>query len=287
MSATRGQNSKTASYGSKGARYRLGVIGVGMMGGALVRGALQARVLKSFEVIAFDADAERLQQVCDETGIAAASDNVEVVQSSKAILVAVKPQIAAEVLAPLRKLWTRTHLLISIMAGVSIDRIQQMTNAELAVARVMPNILCTVGAAASAVAFSSQVTQRQRQLVMRLLEAVGIVEEVEERLMDAVTGLSGSGPGFGAVVAEALADGGVAAGLPRDQAMRLAAQVLLGVGKYLLETGEHPGRLKDRVCSPAGTTITGIQALESRGLRAALIQAVVEAAKRSKELGKS
>lgn len=269
------------------ARYRLGLIGCGVMGSALVRAAVAAGVVKGQQVIAYDIDQDRLAALCGRLGLTSAGDNAEVVASSQRVLLAVKPQVAEAVLSPLQDAWRRQQVLISILAGVPICRLQDLTRGDLPVVRVMPNILCTVGEAASAVAFSPQVPASGRAWVIKFLEAAGIVEEVDEKLMDAVTGLSGSGPAFAAVVLEALADGGVAAGLPRPQALRMAAQVLAGVGKYVLELNEHPAELKDRVCSPGGTTIAGIAALERRGLRGAIIEAVVAAARRSKELGQS
>ncbi|MCX7598179.1 MAG: pyrroline-5-carboxylate reductase [Armatimonadetes bacterium] len=267
--------------------YRFGVIGTGVMGRALLAGCIQAGVVDPAQVIAYDAEPSVLAAVCGELGVAAGRDNAEVVSSADTVLVAVKPQQLAAALEPVRGAWQPGMLLISIAAGVSIRRLQSLTHPDLAVARVMPNILCLVGAAASGVAFSPQVTEAQQCYTLSLLDAVGIAVPVEERLLDAVTGLSGSGPAFVALVIEALADGGVAAGLPRQQALTLAAQTVMGAGKYVLERGEHPGLLKDRVASPSGTTIAGLKALEAGGLRAALIEAVVRATERSRELGQS
>lgn len=267
--------------------YALGVIGTGVMGIALVKGIVGARVVRPGQIIAFDVNERYLADLCTTTGVTAAADNEEVVRCCGMVLLAVKPQVLEAVLLPLKDAWRRDHLLISIAAGVTIKRLQSLTRDSLAVARVMPNLLCTVGEAASGVAFSEQVSQRQQAWVLKLLGAVGTAVRVEEKLMDAVTALAGSGPAFVALVVEALADGAVAAGLPRDQAMTLAAQTVMGTGKYLLQTGEHPGQLKDRVCSPAGTTIEGVRALEEGGLRNALIDAVLRAARRSQELGQS
>lgn len=268
-------------------RLELGVIGVGVMGGAMVRGILAAGVVAPDQTRVYDADEVRLAELVAATGARAAKANDEVVDGCQTVLLAVKPQAVTAVLEPLAALWREDHLLISIVAGLPIARLQGLTREGLATARVMPNVLCTVGAAASGVAFSERVKAASRAWVKSLLGSVGVAVEVEEKLMDAVTGLSGSGPAFVALVIEALADGGVAAGLPREQAVRLAAQTVMGTGKYLLETGEHPARLKDRVCSPAGTSIGGVRQLEAGGLRAALMEAVVRAARRSEELGQS
>ncbi len=272
---------------TKTADLRLGVIGVGVMGAALLRGLLEAGVVEPRNVTAYDADGPRLGEVAEELSIAAAKGNDAVVQGADVVLLAVKPQTLGDVLAPLRNEWRAGQLLVSIAAGVTLERLRELTKDDLAVARVMPNVACLVKAAASGVAYSETVSEEQKALVRRMLAAVGVVVEVEEKLMDAVTGLSGSGPAFVAMVIEALADGGVAAGLRRDQALALAAQTVLGAAKYVLERGEDPALLKDRVCSPGGTTIAGVRALEASGLRSALIEAVVRAAEKSHELGKS
>lgn len=258
-----------------------------MMGAALLRGLLEAGVVEAANVSAYDADERRLTEVAGRLGVAAASGNEALVDGADVALLAVKPQVMERVMTPLAKRWRGEQLVVSIAAGVTIERLRRLTRDDMAVARVMPNVACLVKAAASGVAFSETVSEEQKALVRRMLGAVGVVVDVEEKLMDAVTGLSGSGPAFVAMVIEALADGGVAAGLRRDQALALAAQTLVGAGKYVLETGEGPAQLKDRVCSPGGTTIAGVRALEAGGLRSALIEAVVRATERSRELGKS
>jgi pyrroline-5-carboxylate reductase len=179
------------------------------------------------------------------------------------------------------------HLVISIAAGITIKQIADALGSERRIIRVMPNTPCLVGASASAFAASPQATAADVHLVQDLLNRVGRAVQVPEKLLDAVTGLSGSGPAFVAVMIEALSDGGVRMGLPRDLATMLAAQTLLGSAKLLLETGMHPGQLKDMVASPAGTTIAGLHALEQGGLRAALMDAVEAATRRATELGRS
>ena len=266
-------------------KVRLGLIGAGVMGSALVRAAVGAGVVSPDQIIAYDPADERLRELCEATGVRAAQDNNELVAHAEVVLLAVKPQVIAEVLGPLAL--STDQLLISIAAGVPIAHLKELTSLAQPIARVMPNILCLVRSAASAVAYSPEVDERGREFCEALLGAAGIVVPVEEKLMDAVTGLSGSGPAFVALVIEALADGGVRAGLSREQALRLAAQTVTGAGKYILELGETPASLKDRVCSPAGTTIEGIASLERAGIRAAFIEAVTAAARRSAELGKS
>lgn len=265
-------------------RYRLGVIGAGAMGRALLNSAIRRGVMAAGDVIASD-----ISPVCrtatEEMGCYATDDNREVVRTAEALLLAVKPQVIREVLADLRDELREGQLLISIAAGVSLRTLREAAGDVPSLVRVMPNICCTVGEAASAFAADSSATPEQVEFVRELLAAAGEVIAVCEDLLDAVTGLSGSGPAFVAVFVEALADGAVAAGLPRDQAQKLAAQTVVGAGRWLLESNARPGELKDLVSSPGGTTIAGIRALEAGGLRSAAMSAVIAAAERARELG--
>jgi pyrroline-5-carboxylate reductase len=201
------------------------------------------------------------------------------------LLLAVKPDQVGEVLADVRGHFTEKHLLISIAAGVPIARLEAGLAPGARVIRVMPNTPALVGASASAFALGKSAPPADGQVAQKLFSAVGVAYQVKESLLDAVTGLSGSGPAFVFLMLEALSDGGVAAGLPRDIATKLAAQTMLGSAKMLLETGLHPGALKDMVTSPGGTTIEGIHELEKAGVRAALINAVRAATEKSKRLG--
>jgi pyrroline-5-carboxylate reductase len=176
---------------------------------------------------------------------------------------------------------------VSIAAGITLAELERMLAPGTRVVRVMPNTPCLVGCGASGYALGAAATKADGELVNEILFSIGISFLLPEQLLDAVTGLSGSGPAFVALVIEALADGGVLCGLPRDTALRLAAQTVLGAARLVLETGKHPAQLKDMVASPAGTTIEGLKVLEEKGLRAALIQAVEAAARRSKELGRT
>ncbi|MGI5816478.1 MAG: pyrroline-5-carboxylate reductase [Armatimonadota bacterium] len=267
-----------------GAQYRLGVIGTGVMGRALLNAAIRGGVVSASEVIASDVSPScRLE--AEKLGCAATDDNATVVMSAESLLVAVKPQMIREVLAGIREHLHGGQLLISIAAGVPIAALQEAAGDAARIVRVMPNVCCTVGEAASAYATGPGVSDAQRQFVADLLGAAGEAVEVEERLIDAVTGLSGSGPAFAAIFIEALTDGGVKAGLSRDQAQRLAAQTVLGAARWVLDNDGGPARLKDLVSSPGGTTITGVAALEGRAFRAAVIEAVTAAADRARELG--
>lgn len=264
--------------------YALGVIGVGNMGAALVAGFVKREVLAPGEVCLCDLAAERVATLSGELGVVAADDARALVSQSGAVLLAVKPQSLPDLLASLSGAFHDDQLVISIAAGVTLAKLRSLIGEGVALVRVMPNILCTVQESASAYAPSPEVSSEQLAFVDSLLASVGLALPVEEKLLDAVTGLGGSGPAFAAVFCEALADGGVAAGLPRQMAERLAAQVLVGTGRWILEKGS-PAQLKDQVTSPAGTTIAGLQRLEAGGLRAAALRAVVAAADRSAELG--
>jgi pyrroline-5-carboxylate reductase len=265
---------------------RIGFLGAGKMATALAQGWINAGLATASEICASDPVPAARDHFTNTTAASAFSDNRRVLTQSNVVVLAVKPQNMAELLGEIRTSIAAQHLLISIAAGVTLQQIAAAVGADKRIIRVMPNTPCMVGASASAFAASTGATAADVQLMERLLQSVGRVVQVPEKLLDAVTGLSGSGPAFVAVMIEALADGGVRMGLPRDLAMLLAAQTLLGSAKMLLETGMHPGQLKDMVASPAGTTIAGLHALERGGLRAALMDAVEAATLRAVELGK-
>jgi pyrroline-5-carboxylate reductase len=218
--------------------------------------------------------------------VKAVATNAEVVQACDTLVLAVKPQVMAAVLAEVKPHIAARHVVVSIAAGVTLKTLADGLGDKTRLVRVMPNTPCLVGASAAGFAPGSTATPEDVVLVGRLFGAVGKAFAVPEPLLDAVTGLSGSGPAFVYVMIEALADGGVRVGLPRDVAQALAAQTVLGAAKMVLETGQHPAALKDAVASPGGTTIAGLHALERAGLRAALMDAVEAATRRSLELGR-
>ena len=264
---------------------KIGVIGTGKIGEALIRGVLAANLTRSDQIFASDMDAGRLNALHTELGINTSTDNTGAVSSADVIILAVKPQIIATVLKSIKPEITEEHLVISVAAGVRIRQIEENLPAGAHLIRVMPNIACTVRQAISAICAGTEATESDIETARTIFGSVGRVVVVPESMMDAVTGLGGSGPAFIFQVIEALADGGVHEGLPRDVALELAAQTVLGAAAMVLETGEHPGALKDMVTSPAGTTIQGIRALEEHGLRAAMMAAVIAATRRSRELG--
>jgi pyrroline-5-carboxylate reductase len=265
---------------------RVGFLGAGKMATALARGWITAGLLSPAVCRASDPVPGAREAFAGATGGAAGADNVAVVESSDLIVLAVKPQNIAELLAEVASAVGPRHLVVSIAAGVTLGQLTAALGADRRLIRVMPNTPCLVGASASGYAPGEAVTTDDIALVDRLLNVVGTAFRLPEHLLDAVTGLSGSGPAFVYAVIEALSDGGVRVGLPREVATALAAQTVLGSARMVLETGLHPGVLKDQVTSPGGTTIAGIHALERGGLRAALMDAVEAATRRSQELGK-
>ena len=266
---------------------RWGFIGSGKMATALVRGMIRAGAAEPGSIRVSDPVAEARDTLAETTGAAASPDNRAVAATSDVIVLAVKPQSMAGVLDDLRPSITADHLVISIAAGVSIATIAAALGpAPRRIIRVMPNTPALLSEGASAYGLGPDARAADEAIVRSCLDSVGRSYRVAEPLLDAVTGLSGSGPAFVYVIIEALSDGGVRMGLPRDVALALAAQTVLGAAKMVLETGLHPGVLRDQVTSPGGTTIAGLHALERAGLRAALMDAVEAATNRSAELGR-
>ncbi|TLY27791.1 MAG: pyrroline-5-carboxylate reductase [Nitrospirae bacterium] len=265
---------------------RIALIGAGNMTEALVVGMLTAGVAHPDELYATDILPERRAHFQDRYKIKVSGDNVDAVRHGQIIILSVEPQVLDEVLGSVKSVLEGKHLIISVAAGYPISRIMAHLKAEARIVRAMPNTPSSVLAGVTALSFGPRLAEEDQQVARIIFESVGKVVVVEERLMDAVTGLSGSGPAYVYLMIEALADGGVKMGLSRQVAELLAAQTVLGTARMLLESGEHPGQLKDRVASPGGTTIAGIHKLEEGCLRATLIAAVEAATKRSQELGK-
>ena len=267
------------------ANLKIGFLGAGKMATALAKGFIQAGLIAAEDLIASDAVEAARTHFARETGAKTTAANADVLHSARQIFLAVKPDQVLGVLSELRGAFTDQHLLLSIAAGVPLARLEAGLPAGSRVIRVMPNTPALVGASASAFALGTAALPKDGQVAQTLFSAIGVAYAVKESLLDAVTGLSGSGPAYMFLMIEGLSDGGVAAGLPREIATRLAAQTMLGSAKLLLETGLHPGTLKDMVTSPGGTTIEGIHELEKGGVRAALMSAVRAAADKSKKLG--
>ena len=272
----------TANHG-----MRIGFIGAGRMAGALAHGLIQSQFVGSDRVFASDVSKESLKSFVEATQATPVAANADLAATSDVLVLAVKPQHMESVLRDLRDSVGSEQLVVSIAAGVTLSTLQDGLGESRRVIRVMPNTPCLVGCGASAFARGSSASDEDAQIVEAMLSTVGLALEVPESQLDAVTGLSGSGPAYVFQIIESLSDGGVRMGLPRDAATRLAAQTLLGAARMVLETGRHPGDLKDDVASPGGTTIAGLHALERGGLRAALMDAVEAATVRSQELGGS
>jgi pyrroline-5-carboxylate reductase len=262
----------------------IGFIGIGMMGEALLRGILGAKLAKAARIWASDVREERRQTIKNLYHINVSADNLAVAQKSEIIILAVKPQTMPAVLKELKGRLAHSKLILSIAAGVPIAKLQAL-GPEVKIIRAMPNLAATVLASATAIAPGPRVRVADLKIAKKIFSAVGQCVLVQEPMMDAVTGLSGSGPGYIMLVIEALADGGVKMGLPREVALTLAAQTVYGAAKLQIESQEHPAKIKDRVASPGGTTIAGLHALEDNGLRSAFIDAVEAATLRSQELG--
>lgn len=263
----------------------IGFIGGGNMAEALIKGLRRSRFADA-DIVVGEPNPTR-QTVLEKTyGVRLATENAEVVRSCDLLLLAVKPQISETVLTGIADAFSEDKLLISILAGTATLSIESFLGNAPRVVRAMPNTPALIGVGATALCSGRHATDADLKTARELFETVGTVQVVGEGLMDAVTGLSGSGPAYVFTVIEALADGGVQEGLPRDVALALATQTVLGAARMVQETGEHPAVLRDRVCSPGGTTIAAVKALEERGARAALMEAVSRATQRSRELGK-
>jgi pyrroline-5-carboxylate reductase len=263
----------------------IGFLGAGNMAEALIKGMIVAGVVAPKQIIAGDVKADRLRHLKNLHGIEITSDNHALVKQVDVLVLSVKPQVIDRVLTEVGRDVRPETLVVSVAAGVPIEAIESRLPKGARVVRTMPNTPATALAGATAVSAGTHATDADVALAKKLFDAVGRTVVLDESLLDAVTGLSGSGPAYVMLMIEALADGGVKVGLHRDTALMLAAQTVYGSAKLLLETGEHPGRLKDMVTSPGGTAIVGLHTLESGALRKTLIDAVEAATKRSAELG--
>jgi pyrroline-5-carboxylate reductase len=268
------------------ADVRVGFVGAGKMATALARGLCQSGFTTSDCIIASDVAGPARESFVAQTGARVVEKNAAVLEQSDLVVLAVKPQHFQHVLKDLAGHMGPQHLVVSIAAGVPLATMIGILGRERRLVRVMPNTPCLVGASASAYCLGGTASADDGRLVSRMLSAVGLSFELPEQLLDSVTGLSGSGPAFVCVIIEALADGGVKMGLPRDVALQLAAQTVQGTARMVLETGQHPAALKDAVASPGGTTIAGLHELERGELRGCLMNAVEAATLRSRELGR-
>ncbi|MBW2606943.1 MAG: pyrroline-5-carboxylate reductase [Deltaproteobacteria bacterium] len=265
---------------------KIGIIGTGNMGEALVSGLVSSQTSSPDNIICTDVREDTLESIKDKYGVVTTTNNIDAIKQSEIIIYSVKPQILAPVLKETASCLDMSKLVISIAAGVPLAAIESCVNKELRLIRVMPNIAAFVKESATAIAAGKHTHKDDIKLAKAIFDSVGKSVFIEENiLMDAITGLSGSGPAYIFLIVDALADAGVKMGLSRKDALFLSSQTILGAAKLLMETKEHPGQLKDRVTSPGGTAIAGIHTLEKGGLRTTLINAVEAATARSKELG--
>jgi pyrroline-5-carboxylate reductase len=263
----------------------VGFIGTGNMGEALVKGIIKKKAFLPKGILVFDIAKDKATKLCKDTKVQAASSASDLAKKAQVIILAVKPDKIVSVLDGI-KTNIKNKLIISIAAGVPLSVFLDRLGLDATVVRVMPNTPALVSDGVSGMAWTKACTDKDIAIAEKIFSSVGMCISLDEHLIDALTGLSGSGPAFCFMFIEALADGGVKAGLPRDIALKAAATTLRGSAQLVLETKTHPGKLKDMVASPSGTTIEGISVLEKRGFRAAVIDAVYAAYKRAKELGK-
>ena len=265
-------------------KLSIGFLGAGKMATALAKGFIRAGLVTPKEVIASDVSEAACAAFAKETGAKTTAFNPDVAKSANVLILAVKPHQVGGALTEIRDHLTEKHLIISIAAGVTLAKMEASLD-DTRVIRVMPNTPALVNSSATAFALGKSAGSADAELATKLFSSVGVAFQVNESLLDAVTGLSGSGPAYVYLFIEALSDCGVAAGLPRDIATKLAAQTVLGAAKMVLETGQHPGALKDMVTSPGGTTIEGVHELEKGKLRGTVMRAVRAASDKSKKLG--
>ena len=263
----------------------IGFIGGGNLAEAIIGGIIKNRVVDPGHIMVSDARKMRAAYIANKFKVITRGDNPGVIADCDIVFLTVKPQVLATVLTEIRGHIREGQVFISPCAGISTRSIEKALGHTAAVVRIMPNIAALVDESATALTAGAHVTSSQVDESIRVCESFGMVEPMDEDLMDAVTGLSGSGPAYVFLIMDALADAGVKVGLRRDQARRLVAQTVKGAAQLLMETGEHPSELKDMVTSPGGTAITGLAALEEGGLRTTLISAVEKATKRARELG--
>jgi pyrroline-5-carboxylate reductase len=264
---------------------QLGILGVGNMGGAILNGILSKGIVKAEQVRIFDLNTQKVDELSKKLGVSPAATFPDLAAASDIILLAVKPNVIESVIAEHYTSFVKKAV-VSIIAGWNQKRLAEHLPESTRILRVMPNMPAMTGAGMTVLEKGDTLTQDEHAFAKSMFEAIGRVDCVDAKLMDAVTAVSGSGPAYVCLFMEAMADGGVQAGLPRDVAYTLTAQTLIGTAEMMLNSGTHPGELKDRVCSPAGTTIDAVAALEKDGFRYAVMDAVKVCYEKSKQMGK-
>ena len=268
------------------AKYKICILGTGNMGESILKGILTSAIYSKKDIIVTDVAEDRLSYIHERYNVNTTKDNVKAASSSRYIMITVKPAVIKSLLSEIAHVLNESRLIISVAAGISISNIRLWLKKDLPVIRVMPNIPVLVLEGATAIASGPGVRFEEIEDVKKIFDSVGKAILLGEEHLNAVTGLSGSGPAYIFAVIDALSDGGVKVGLPRQASTLLAAQTVLGAARMVLECGEHPGRLKDMITSPGGTTIEGLHPLEMSAMRCAFISAFEQATKRADELGK-
>ena len=263
---------------------KIGFIGCGNMASAMIGGILKKGIFQKDEIMVSNLTEEGSKRSREKLGVVTTLDNREVVKNAKLIVLAVKPQFYEEVLEEVKDLFTEEHLLVGIAPGKTLAWLEEKCGKPLKIVRLMPNTPALVGEGMTGACVNDRVTEEDKAQIQEILDSFGRMEFVPERLMDAVVAASGSSPAFVFMFIEAMADAAVMQGMPRKQAYAFVSQAVLGSAKMVLETGKHPGELKDMVCSPAGTTIEGVRTLEKMGFRSAVIEALTETAEKGKKL---
>lgn len=266
---------------------KIGFIGTGNMGASILKGIIRSGFARPEDIYVFDADKGRMEALAEETGVAACCDNAELVRMSDYIILAVKPAVVPQVLSEVKGSFTDAKVLVSIAAGISIDMLKKHADRSIKIVRTMPNLPLMAGEGMTVISFGENISEEEKKVVKDLFRGSGEAEELDEKLMNAVIALTGSSPAYIFMMIEAMADGAVQQGIPRKTAYRLAAQTVLGSAKMVLETGLHPAELKDQVCSPGGTTIEAVEALEKHGFRNAVMSAMKACTARALEIGRS
>lgn len=264
----------------------IGVIGTGNMGTPMIRSIAKSGLVPPQRIYINDVNRERLQQLHEETGVSLVDSNRELVEKSDLVILAVKPNIVKSVLEECKEAFDNTKVLVSIAVGVPLKFYREILGAEGKIVRAMPNTPALVGEGMTLISFGQDIHEEEESTVKKILSCMGEVEVLDEKLMNEVTAVTGSSPAYVFMFIEAMADAAVLSGIPRALAYKLAAQAVLGSAKMVLETGKHPGELKDQVCSPAGTTIEAVAALEKNGFRYAVMDAMDQCTKKAREIGK-
>lgn len=265
-------------------KYKIGFIGMGNMASSIVGGMIEKQILLPTEVIGSRRNADSLEEIQKKYGISVTGNNIEVVQESEILVLAVKPQFMEEVIREIKDYVTDKHLIISIAPGKTLDWFSTRFQQQVKMIRCMPNTPILVLEGCTGYCCSEGVSQEAKERFVTLFSVVSKLYEVKESLMSAVVGISGSSPAYFFMMVEAMADAGVLAGIPRDIAYEMAAQSMYGSAKMVLETGQHPGKLKDQVCSPGGTTIEAVATLEKTGFRSSIIEAIGACIEKSESL---